>query len=209
MQKFLSYALFLLLVSGLLFAGCEGEEEGEEAEGEGRVEEKQKEGNGTGDEPNEVEIELDAEGDVEIRTVPSESSDSESEATTSTTNGSSATESSSGNSAKSETVIVEEASEYLDGTYSATGSYTSPAGAETVGVTLTIENDAVTAVSIRNDGANDKTKNYQSLFASGITSLIVGQSLDSIGGYDSVNGSSLTPDGFDSALATIKTQAAS
>lgn len=197
MQKFLSYAVFLLLVSGLLFAGCR--EEGEEADvGEQDTE------------PNEVEIDVDAEGDVEIRMVPSESSSTESEATSSTTNDSSGTGGNSAEEFVSETSATEEdVSEYEDGTYSATGSYTSPAGAETVGVTLTVENDLVTAVNIRNDGTNDKTKNYQSLFASGIASLIVGRPLDSIGGYDSVNGSSLTPNGFDAALVTIKVEAAS
>lgn len=103
---------------------------------------------------------------------------------------------------------TDESSMYEDGTYTASGSYTSPAGPETIGVTLTIKNDLVSSVNIQVNAVDPVSKGFQEAFSSAISAKIVGKSLDEIDGYSSVNGSSLTPNGFDVALASIKTEAA-
>jgi uncharacterized protein with FMN-binding domain len=164
MQNTIRYALFLLIVTGLVFTACEKE-------------------------PEEVE---DVENVEEVEDTD-EPEDSTSSSSTTT---------------PVKTEAAEESSVYEDGTYTASGSYASPAGPESIAVTLTITDDVVSSVSIQKNAANDKSINYQGLFAAGISAQVVGKPLDEIGGYSSVNGSSLTPDGFDAALSSIKAQAA-
>lgn len=108
-----------------------------------------------------------------------------------------------------DTAVTQEDSDsaYVDGTYTKTGSYVSPAGPETVGVTLTIEGDLVTAVSIETYSSNDVSQKLQDMFAEGIGAKVTGVSLDEIGEFSSVNGSSLTPKGFQDALEQIKAEA--
>jgi len=150
MQKTILYALFLFLVTGLLFTACSKEEAEPES-------------------VNKVDVELDLKSGGEVET--------------------------------------EDASDYDDGTYSMDGSYVSPNGPETIGVTLTLEDDTITAVSIRKDATAEKSINYQTLFANGISALVVGKKLDEIGTFSSVNGSSLTPLAFEQALELIKAEA--
>lgn len=156
MQNTIRYALFLFIVSGLLFTACESDTE---------------------------------DPVIEIPTA---------EDTTST--------GSTGSTSNNEP--AEESSVYEDGTYTASGSYVSPGGPESIGVTLTIKDDLVSAVSIQKNATLDKSIGFQGLFAAGISAQVLGKSLDEIGGYSSVNGSSLTPDGFDQALSLIKAEAA-
>ena len=151
MQKTILYALFLFLVTGLLFTACSKEEAEPES-------------------VNKVEVELETK-------------------------------------VTEEAAVEEDASDYDDGTYSMDGSYVSPNGPETIGVTLTLEDDMITAVSIRKDATAEKSINYQSLFANGISALVVGKKLDEIGTFSSVNGSSLTPLAFEQALELIKAEA--
>ena len=96
---------------------------------------------------------------------------------------------------------------YKNGTYTKTGSYASPAGMDTVGVTLVVENDVVKSVSIDKQATNEGSVYWQNMFAEGISSLVVGKSLDSIGNLSAVNGASLTPKGFNQALSAIKAEA--
>jgi hypothetical protein len=100
-----------------------------------------------------------------------------------------------------------ETSSYKDGSYSANGPYQSPAGAETMGVTLTLKDGLVTSVSITAQAENEVSLQLQNAFANGISALVVGKSLDEIGGYSAVNGASLTPKGFDAAVAQIRSLA--
>ncbi len=96
--------------------------------------------------------------------------------------------------------------EYKNGTYTAVGSYESPAGIESIGVSLTIKNDSISAASVTpmpNDGTSSY---YQQRFADGYKSMVVGKSVDSVN-LDVVSGSSLTPIGFNKALAAIKAKA--
>lgn len=96
---------------------------------------------------------------------------------------------------------------YKDGTYTATGTYDSPAGNESLKVTLTIKDTVVTDSSVVVLATNPVSKNFQGKFAAGYKQYVVGKSITSIS-LDKVSGASLTPKGFEDALAAIKLQAA-
>ena len=99
-------------------------------------------------------------------------------------------------------------SRYIDGTYSVTAYYDSPAGSEGIGVSVTLKNDIVTSSTVT-PMANDRTSSrYQQRFISGYQSYVIGQNIDTIN-LDVVSGSSLTPIGFNDALAQIKAKAKS
>jgi hypothetical protein len=99
-------------------------------------------------------------------------------------------------------------SSYKDGTYSADGTYQAPSGTETITVTLTIASDAVTKVTIGTHATDPNAKQYQTMFANGISSQVVGKALSDLS-VTRVAGSSLTSNGFKAAVAKIETQAAS
>lgn len=95
---------------------------------------------------------------------------------------------------------------YADGTYEATGSYTSPNGQEEVDVSLTLEGDVITAVTVTPEATNPNSVNYQNQFADGIAAIVVGKDIDEID-VSRVAGSSLTSGGFNEAVETIKSEA--
>lgn len=95
---------------------------------------------------------------------------------------------------------------YTDGTYTAEGSYTSPAGQESVQVELTLEGDTVTAVTVTPEADDPQALGFQKKFASGIADVVVGQDIDTLN-VSRVAGSSLTSGGFNAALETIKSEA--
>ncbi len=98
------------------------------------------------------------------------------------------------------------ASTYADGTYSMSGGYVSPAGRETVTVSVTLANDIITNATFTGDATNSSSVRNQGRFAEGYTSLVVGKDIDSVE-LGVVNGSSLTGIGFNDAIAKIKTEA--
>lgn len=95
---------------------------------------------------------------------------------------------------------------YKDGTYEAEGSYQSPGGAESVGVSITLQGDVVTAVTVTPEAKSGNSKQYQTAFASGISGEVVGKKIDDLK-VSKVSGSSLTSGGFNQALETIKGEA--
>lgn len=95
---------------------------------------------------------------------------------------------------------------YKDGTYTETGSYSSPGGQETISVTLTIASDAVSKVAVKTVKADPTATQYQSQFIGGISSVVVGKKIDELA-VSQVAGSSLTSQGFNSALTKIKADA--
>jgi hypothetical protein len=98
------------------------------------------------------------------------------------------------------------ASIYKNGTYSATGSYMSPGGEDQIAVTLTLKNDIVTSVSATPEAGDRMSARFQNMFISGYQQYVIGKNISSLN-LTKVSGSSLTPKGFDSALAQIKSQA--
>jgi uncharacterized protein with FMN-binding domain len=103
----------------------------------------------------------------------------------------------------SETVM---AATYKDGTYTKSGDYTSPAGAEVIDVTVTLAGGIVTDASVVGKATNPGSVANQKKFADGFKEVVVGKKIDEIS-MTVVNGSSLTPAGFMEALGEIKTEA--
>jgi uncharacterized protein with FMN-binding domain len=101
---------------------------------------------------------------------------------------------------------VVSASTYKDGTYTAIGSYDSPGGMDHITVTLTLSNDIVTDVSAAEGAGDGTSRRYQQMFLSGYKSFVIGKDISTLN-LTRVSGSSLTPKGFDDALAHIKAQA--
>lgn len=97
--------------------------------------------------------------------------------------------------------------EYKDGDYDAEGSYSNPGGNSTVKVALTITGNKVTAVSVTPEATNGTSRQYQTQFAGGVSSEVVGRSLDDVKA-SKVAGSSLTSQGFNKAIEQIKADAA-
>lgn len=105
------------------------------------------------------------------------------------------------------TVSVTTASPYKDGSYTATGSYQSPAGSESIQVTLVLKDGIITDATVVSGAQDGMSKRYQNMFLSGYKALVVGKSIDQAN-LSVVSGSSLTPMGWNQAVANIKTQAA-
>lgn len=97
---------------------------------------------------------------------------------------------------------------YKDGTYSATGSYSSPGGNEEIKVTITILNGKVTDSSITPQASSRESEEYQTDFANNYKSLVTGKAIASLS-LSHVAGSSLTSIGFNEALDAIRSQAQS
>ncbi len=102
----------------------------------------------------------------------------------------------------------EMAASYKNGVYSVTGGYTSPAGPEQLGVTVTLENNVISDVSVEVRADKPISKKMQEDFAANYKSQVVGKKLSEVK-LDKVSGSSLTPKGFNDALEQVKTQAQS
>lgn len=94
---------------------------------------------------------------------------------------------------------------YIDGTYSSTGTYTSPAGSEEIFITLVIKDDTISGATFEGKATHPTSIKLQTQFGEGFSQAVVGKSIDSLA-LTVVNGSSLTPKGFMDALTKIKTQ---
>lgn len=97
-------------------------------------------------------------------------------------------------------------SSYRDGTYEATGSYDTPEGTESIDVSVTLENGVVSASSATNQARGVESKFYTENFIGSYRSFVVGKQLDEVR-LGIVAGSSLTPNGFNKAIESIKQQA--
>lgn len=96
--------------------------------------------------------------------------------------------------------------EYKDGTYTAEGKYITPGGQESIDVKVTLANGTITDAVVTQKPISREAHTYQAAFVSGYKSQVVGKKIDDVS-LSRVAGSSLTPNGFNSALDTIKTQA--
>lgn len=99
-------------------------------------------------------------------------------------------------------------STYQDGDYSATGSYSTPGGQESITVSLTIEDDVITQVNAVGSASRGDSAQYQSAFLSGYKSSVVGKDIKTVK-LSRVAGSSLTSTGFNRAIEKIKDEAVS
>lgn len=107
----------------------------------------------------------------------------------------------------SQPTTAEQASALKDGTYTAVGNYTSPGGQEDLGVTLTIANGVITESEVEVMATRPISKTRQEDFAANYKEMVVGKSIDGLE-LGKVSGSSLSPKGFNDAVAKIKEQAA-
>ena len=101
----------------------------------------------------------------------------------------------------------QQVNDYESGTYSELGAYQSPAMPENIKVDLTLENDVIAALTVTPLTEHETSINFQTLFSQGINQLVVGKNIDEIERFTAVNGSSLTPVGFQQALEAIKAKA--
>jgi uncharacterized protein with FMN-binding domain len=96
---------------------------------------------------------------------------------------------------------------FKDGTFTATGNYSSPGGNEAIKVSITLKDDAVTDSSVTPSiTTDDQAQEYQNDFIGAYKKLVVGKKLDTIH-LSRVSGSSLTSQGFNDALNQIANQA--
>lgn len=101
---------------------------------------------------------------------------------------------------------VAAATVYKDGTYNAAGNYMSPGGPEEIKVQLTVKNDVVTAATVTPEATIGKSAFMQKAFADNYKPLVIGKKLSSLS-LGKVSGSSLTPLGFNDAVAKIQVEA--
>jgi uncharacterized protein with FMN-binding domain len=97
---------------------------------------------------------------------------------------------------------------YKNGTYNATGTYDSPGGQESIKLSLTLDNNVVTATSATAEANDPTATSYQDLFIGAYKTKVIGKKISSIN-LSNVSGSSLTSQGFDNALQQIEKQAKS
>jgi uncharacterized protein with FMN-binding domain len=95
---------------------------------------------------------------------------------------------------------------YKDGSYTKNGTYSSPGGNEVISVELTLKSNVVTAVTVKTVKADPTATGYENMFIAGIGKVVVGKKLDDIN-VSRVAGSSLTSQGFNSAVTEIKAAA--
>lgn len=98
-------------------------------------------------------------------------------------------------------------SQYKDGTYSATGTYLSPGGRESIQLTVTIKDGVIASTAIKNNATDLEAKEHQELFSGHYKELIVGKKISEVESLSRVAGSSLTSNGFNNALSQIKDDA--
>lgn len=97
-------------------------------------------------------------------------------------------------------------SSYKDGTYTSSSTYYVPHGSESIKVTLTVKSGVVTDSQIENSEGDRESAQYQEDFASVYKSQVVGKNIGNLQ-LSYVAGASDTTQGFNDALATIRTQA--
>ncbi len=97
---------------------------------------------------------------------------------------------------------------YKDGTYTAMASYRTPERNEDLTVTLTLKNGVVVDSKVTAQAKDPSSKLYQSEFIQNYKQFVTGKNIDTLS-LTRVAGSSLTPNGFNAAVAQIKIQAQS
>lgn len=95
---------------------------------------------------------------------------------------------------------------FKDGSYEAEGNYTYPGGSESITVQITLKDGVVTETSTDAPSDNLASEFYQKQFIKTYESKVVGKKITDIM-LDRVAGSSLTTQGFNTALEAIKAQA--
>jgi len=116
-----------------------------------------------------------------------------------------ATEETGGNNATS-SIATSTAVVYKDGTYSATGGYDSPAGPESIDVTLVLKNGIITDATVLPNAQEGNSRCFQDIFISAYKQYVIGKSITDVN-LSVVSGSPLTSGGWNQAIANIEMQA--
>lgn len=95
---------------------------------------------------------------------------------------------------------------YKDGTYTAVGDYTTHAGPEAVQITVTLKDNIITDTQFQATPNERLSQRYQGMFADNYKALVIGKNINDVQ-LGAVSGSSLTPMGFNDAIAKIQQQA--
>ncbi|MFD6277211.1 hypothetical protein ACFWFI_16785 [Streptomyces sp. NPDC060209] len=95
-------------------------------------------------------------------------------------------------------------SSYEDGEYTVDGEYGTRGSS--IGVSLTLEDDEVTAVEVTPHATNETSLALQKRFADAVPELVTGRDIDDVE-LDRVAGNSHTPEGFNDALEKTKAAA--
>jgi hypothetical protein len=96
---------------------------------------------------------------------------------------------------------------YKNGSYSAVGTFTAPGVTNHLNVSITIANDVVTGSTVTVPAGTDPTsRNYDNDFVANYKSYVTGKPLADLNLYR-VSSASLTPNGFNDALAQIRVAA--
>lgn len=98
------------------------------------------------------------------------------------------------------------ATSYKDGTYKAQGDYFTHAGPESVTVTLTLKDDIVIDSQFQSTPNAMMSGRYMQMFSDNYKPVVIGKDISDLQ-LGRVSGSSLTPMGFNDAVAKIKAQA--
>ena len=80
-------------------------------------------------------------------------------------------------------------------------------GKEVIGVSLTVQNDIITDVSVTPQARDKTSKGYQLMFVDNFKSQVIGKKIADLK-LGKVSGASLTTQGFNNAVSIIKSQAA-
>lgn len=97
-------------------------------------------------------------------------------------------------------------STYTDGTYAADGRYLSPGGGESIRVEVQLRDNIIVASEVKGDATSSEGKEYQQRFISNYKDMVVGKNIDEVS-LTRVAGSSLTSNGFNDALESIREDA--
>lgn len=108
--------------------------------------------------------------------------------------------------APTDTTTTANTDTYKDGSYDATGTYTSPGGAEEIEVKVTLKDNVITDSEVISKATRSESKEYQGKFLDGYKSQVIGKNINQVN-LTKVSGSSLTPKGFNDAITKIKAEA--
>ena len=97
---------------------------------------------------------------------------------------------------------------YKDGMYSAEGDYQTHVGQKHIKVTITLKNNLITDADVVNEADDKMSVKYQDAFIGNYKPLVIGKNINTVH-LSKVASSSLTPNGFNSALQVIESQAKS
>lgn len=98
------------------------------------------------------------------------------------------------------------AANYKDGEYKAEGMYTSPGGAESIDVTITLKDGVVEKATVVSNATRPISKKMQAAFIGGYKEQVIGKKLEELD-LKKVSSSSLAPKGFNDAVEKIKAEA--